>query len=465
MKGMVLMNNNYILLTIDALRADHLNCYGYNKRVTSPSIDQFARKSDIYFNVYACGVPTYLSFPSIFCSIYPSKVMHNMYLPKNIPTFVELLKNKGFRTAAFIDNNPFCSSFLGYDRGFDLVEDYFVKSLRTKERINLKHGIISKVRRSIPFSIFFFFVKYLISTKSIQPKTNTEQMIQSAIKFMQSEERNFFVWLHFMDIHWPYSFSDYRNPLMKYKVLKARKVVSPISTDQKHAEETIQLMEEMYDTSIKRLDTNLGILFDFLQKERILENTYVFITSDHGEELLTRGLFVTHHENVYREVAQVPLIVKKPNSEKMLKSQRIISLLDIPTTILRNEKIPVPKEYEGVSIFQNKRGYAISETVVPTVNKLANNWRDLYRVRFNNFIYSVRDEKYTVIYDRDNNYKFFDREGDITEKKEIEVPTDDLKDLLNSLKEHQAKKHVHSFGIEKEKVTERIRKLKALGKM
>ena len=466
-----LMNNNYILITIDALRADHLNIYGYEKRVTSPAIDQFAKQSKIYLNAYACGVPTFLSFPSIFCSIYPSKVMHNMYLPKNIPTFVELLKSKGFQTAAFIDNNPFCSSLLGYDRGFDLVEDYFVKSLGIKEKNNVnfvrtiskvahfidKHLLSKFVSITIPETVLF--VKYLISTKLAQPKTNTEQMIQSAIEFMKLQEGNFFVWLHFMDIHSPYSLSNYRNPVMKYKVIKARRVASPIPNVE-HTEEAIQLMEEMYDNNIRRLDAKLEIFFDFLQKGGILDNTNVFITSDHGEELLTRGLFLTHHENVYKEVAQVPLIIKKPNPEELLKSRRIISLLDIPTTILKNEKIPVPNEYEGVSIFQGKRKYAISETVVPRVNKLANNRKDLYTVQFNSFIYSIRDERYTIVYDRDNKYKFFDRNDDVLEKKKIKVPNNNLNDLLSFLKEHQTKKHVHFFGTEKERIKWRLRKLK-----
>ena len=465
------MNSNYILITIDALRADHLNIYGYKKRVTSPAIDQFAKRCDIYLNAYACGVPTFLSFPSIFCSIYPSKVMHNMYLPKNIPTFVELLKNNGFQTAAFIDYNPFCSSLLGYNRGFDIVDDYFVESLRSKKRINPNFGTISKIIQSIAPSIpalfdpFFCFIKYLISIKLIQPKKNAEQMIQNAIKFMKSTEGNFFVWLHFMDVHWPLTPPNYSSFLMKYKICKLRSF-SPISPGNlRLGEETVQLAEEMHDMSIRKLDARLKLLFNFLQQERILENTYVFITSDHGGEFLERGSLLDHQENVYNEIAHVPLIIKNPDSEELLKLETMVSLLDISTTILINEKIPVPREYEGVSIFQNKRDYCISETVVPSVTKLAKSWNTLYKVKFNDFIYSIRDERYTIVYDENNKYKFFNRKDDVLEKKKNEVLNDDLLNLLKSLKEHQAKKHIQSFGIEKEKVTERIRKLKTLGKM
>lgn len=448
------MTYNYILITVDALRADHLNIYGYKKRITSPAIDEFAKQSSVYLNAYACGVPTFLSFPSIFCSIYPSKVMQNMYLPKNIPTFVELLKNKGFQTAAFIDNNPFCSTLLGYNRGFDLIDDYFVESLRNKKKTNVNFRLGSKI---------IYLVKYLISTELVQPETNAEQIMQNAIKFIKSSRENFFVWMHFMDTHSPFSFPNYSNPLMKYRMLKAHRIFSCVPGEREYNEEDGQLMEEMYDTSIRRLDTKLEGFFDSLQKEGILQNSYVFITSDHGEELLERGT-LDHQENVYQEVTNVPFIIKKPGAEEPAKMENMVSLLDIPTTILINEGISVPKEYEGDPIFQSKRNYAISETVVPSVNKLANNRDDLYKVQFNDFIYSIRDEEYTVIYDKDNKYKFFNRKDDVIEKKGIGVPTDDLNDLLSSLKEHQAKKYIHSFDIERVRLKQRLRRLRALGK-
>lgn len=447
------MTYNYILITVDALRADHLNIYGYKKRVTSPAIDEFAKQSDVYLSAYAGGVPTFLSFPGIFCSIYPSKVMRNMHLPKNIPTFVELLKNKGFQTAAFIDNNPFCSSLLGYNRGFDLVDDYFAESLRNKKKFNVNFRLGSKI---------IYLVKYLMSTELVQPETNAEQIMQNAIKFMKSSRENFFVWMHFMDTHSPFSFPNYSNPLMKYRILKAHRSISCVPGEQEYNEEEGQLIEEMYDTSIRRLDTKLEGFFDSLQKEGILENTYVFITSDHGEELLEREA-LDHQENVYQEVTNVPFIIKKPGAEEPAKLGSMVSLLDIPTTILINEGISVPKEYEGDPIFQSKRNYAISETVVPSVNKLAKNREELYKVQFNDFIYSIRDKEYTIVYDKDQKYRFFNRREDAQERKPIKLSNNDLNGLLNVLKEHQNYKKSNFLEDEKGKIKSKIKKLKESG--
>ena len=139
----------------------------------------------------------------------------------------------------------------------------------------------------------------------------------------------------------------------------------------------------------------------------------------------------------FQEVARVPLIVKKPGSEGPVNLESVVSLLDIPTTILRNEAIPIPGEYEGDSIFENRRGYAISETNFPAVRRLAKDWGNLHKVHFTDYIYSIRDKEYTIVYDRNCKYTFFDRKDDVMEKKQIAVTNSRLNYLLNSLKEHQ----------------------------
>ena len=61
---------NLILITIDALRADHLGFMGYEKD-TSPNIDSLAKESIVFKNAFAVGPTTPYSFPSILTSTYP----------------------------------------------------------------------------------------------------------------------------------------------------------------------------------------------------------------------------------------------------------------------------------------------------------------------------------------------------------------------------------------------------------
>ncbi len=61
---------NIVLITIDALRADHLSCYGY-KRKTSPNIDKIAEKGILFKNAIAPSSWTVPSMVSLFTSVYP----------------------------------------------------------------------------------------------------------------------------------------------------------------------------------------------------------------------------------------------------------------------------------------------------------------------------------------------------------------------------------------------------------
>jgi arylsulfatase A-like enzyme len=387
-----------------------------------------------------------------------------MYLPGNIPTFVELLRNRGFRTAAFIDDNPFVCSLLGYNRGFDLVRDYFVESMKIKQKLNylnaydirrILHHVKCRVTSNRYFCFYSDLFKYMACSTLVQPKKNTEQIIGEAINFFKTYKTSCFVWIHLMDTHWPFYFPPRCNPQAKYGVMKARNQYSEIPGSHKYSQEIGELMEEMYDTSISNVDIKLKYLFNMLKEEGIKENTYVFLTADHGEEFLERGS-LDHQENVYQEVARVPLVIKKPGIDNMETVESTVSLLDIAPTILLLEKISVPKEYQGVSIFHGGRDYCISETVVPTVKKLASIRKDIYRVPLNDFAYAIRDARYTIIYDRDGRYKFFDRSENIPEKRPIQSLNTEIGRLLNILEEHQ----LSCPNTEVKKLKDRIRGLK-----
>jgi len=61
---------NVIFIIIDALRADHLSCYGYLKE-TSPNIDKLAEGGTLFNSCYSCTTATDSSLTSIFSGRYP----------------------------------------------------------------------------------------------------------------------------------------------------------------------------------------------------------------------------------------------------------------------------------------------------------------------------------------------------------------------------------------------------------
>ena len=90
-------NFNIVLITIDALRADHLSCYGY-ERNTSPNIDKVAEKGILFKNVIAPSSWTAPSMVSLFTSTYP--INHGVIHGLNVRKKRE--KRKQYNQAVFL---------------------------------------------------------------------------------------------------------------------------------------------------------------------------------------------------------------------------------------------------------------------------------------------------------------------------------------------------------------------------
>ncbi len=119
------------LLSFDALRADHLGTYGY-QRPTSPNIDAFARDSVLFENASTAATWTLPSFGSVFTSLYPSFHDAKDYtkpLSRSLRTLPELIDNKGYSTAAFV-HNPLLHPIYGFAKGFDSYNYHISKNVK-----------------------------------------------------------------------------------------------------------------------------------------------------------------------------------------------------------------------------------------------------------------------------------------------------------------------------------------------
>ena len=111
--------NKIFLITIDALRADHI---GTKLKQITPILDDIASKSQIFTHAYANGPGTNQSLPSLLTSV--RFLNHNgFYLSPKYPTLAEILRENGYYTIGY-SSNPFLSSNFNYDRGFDEFYDF-----------------------------------------------------------------------------------------------------------------------------------------------------------------------------------------------------------------------------------------------------------------------------------------------------------------------------------------------------
>ena len=280
---------NVLLITLDTTRADHLGCYGY-KPAKTPNLDRLAREGVRFARTYCPAPLTLPAHASIMTGLYP--VVHAVrnnghYLPSGIRTLAEILKGKGYSTAAFVSSFSVDSRF-GLDRGFDVYDDTF--------------------QSESPF-------------KTQNAERRAEETFARFSRWLENNGKNrFFGWVHYYDPHVPY------DPPSPYKE---------------------EFDGDPYDGEIAYMDQYVGAVLERLKEKGILERTIVVIAGDHGEGLgdkveLGHGIFL------YEETLRVPLILYShavfPRSQ-LIESQ--VRLIDVAPTIL--ETIGLKNEAAGMA--------------------------------------------------------------------------------------------------------------------
>jgi arylsulfatase A-like enzyme len=114
---------NILLISIDALRADHLGCYGYD-RATSPFIDELARRGVFFEHASVNTHGTTPSHTTMLTGLYQET--HRVALtdvarsgiPREVTLLPEILKREGYETIAVTGAGNVGGRF-GFARGFD----------------------------------------------------------------------------------------------------------------------------------------------------------------------------------------------------------------------------------------------------------------------------------------------------------------------------------------------------------
>ncbi len=268
---------NIILIVIDCLRPDHMSCYGYS-RDTSPAIDALAAEGIRYTSSYSNAAWTKPSVATMFSGLYPNEhgvVNTSSSMPDEVLTIAERLKARGYRTMFFNGGNVFLKKIFNFHQGFDFYRYYPHK---TKNAGHLTDDFIS-----------------LLSAVSETP---------------------FFVYLHYMDAHTPYTKNSYNDAFLPAgaprlipgtadllsDTIKTQTAAGSLSQQKKDA------LVALYDGQIRFIDHNVKRIIAGLERADLLSHTTIIITSDHGEEFWEHGNF-EHGHTLYNEVLRVPLIV------------------------------------------------------------------------------------------------------------------------------------------------------------
>jgi len=288
--------DHIIIITLDAVRPDHLGCYGYSRGI-SPNIDQLAQQGVAFLNAYANAPWTKPSVASLFSSLYPNihrTVDRDHSLPDQVRTMAERLKESGYFTCFFNGGNPLIHEFR-FDQGFDFYA--YEESLDSAE-------VVRKLQSFLP----------------------------------QAQGKNIFAYIHLMDTHLPYHLHEGNRELAAQAPrnfvpgqFERRDVREPTARGELTAEEKAYLVA-LYDEQIRYSDKTVGELTALLQTAGILDHSLLILTSDHGEELWDHENY-EHGHSLYEEVLRVPLIMVNENLPAVRLESRV-RLIDILPSIM-----------------------------------------------------------------------------------------------------------------------------------
>ncbi|MEE9270492.1 MAG: sulfatase [Candidatus Krumholzibacteria bacterium] len=337
---------NVVFIVLDALRADHLSAYGY-ERPTSPNMDRVAAEGVVFLNARSHGNRTVLAMPAIFTSLYPS--FHGAIsrgelmspLPDDRVTIAELFQRANY-TSVGLMTNIYLKSAFGMTQGFDRVEEFNAGCYAL--------GLYKLLRK-----LNVLGRPEYASTGSPGAAALTDRGL-AWLDHLQ--DRPFFLYMHYMDTHHPYvapeEFERRIRPStdgpdaaeLFIETLQLLKAGRPQDLDP----ERLEALRDYYDATILYADHEIGRILDRVRQISQERETIVIITADHGDEFLEHGSL--YHTNLVIEgLIRVPLIVWDP--ARYQGGRRVESLvrhIDILPTLAGIIGQPVPQEAMGQSL-------------------------------------------------------------------------------------------------------------------
>ena len=359
-----------LLVTVDALRADHCGFMGYD-RATTPFLDSLARESLVFESAFAVGPGTPSSFAALFSSRYPLEFGGYEGFSTARPSLPEHLGRRGVTTAG-IHSNPYLSRHYGYDRGFDHFEDSFEEAGEPGlfDRVKTEAGaLLSRNDTAYRLGRRLFLAVF----DEEKPYVDATETTDRALDWLSSAPRRSFAWAHYLDVHGPYlppdEFLD--RDLSPARVEMLNGALAAAESDPELADRDLADLEALYDGELRYVDAELERLFDSLEARGRLEDTAVVVTADHGEEFMDHGR-LGHHPHLYDELVHVPLLVWLPpdarESFDVATTGRVsgqVSLLDLAPTVADLLGIEPAPRFGGRSALRESGHPVVSEVSNP----------------------------------------------------------------------------------------------------
>lgn len=349
---------NIVLITIESLRADFIG-YHNPKEPNTPFLDKLSKESFVYKNAIAPGIPTFFHFPSLMTGRIPFAYGYKLGIDEAYEnkTIAEVLKQNGYRTVAVLGDNPQLYSLYNFDRGFDVYLDGFERSQSDLFLINALWNVKQRLPKKAGAILDYVRATVRILSNSAPPHIPGKELNRIVMSELSKNSKDpFFLWVHYMDIHFPYLTGIDRIKGTLKKINYYKKLMEGVTDMRIDDPKIVKFVKETYRGCIKEMNDALLELHESIRAK--YPNTIFIITSDHGEAFMEHGMFCHEALSLYDELIKVPLLINFPSKKKKIFTE-VVSTVSLAKTIcsllsIRNQ------EFDGTDITKDKRDKSIN---------------------------------------------------------------------------------------------------------
>jgi arylsulfatase A-like enzyme len=426
-------DQNILIIVFDAWSAHNISLYGY-PRDTTPNLKRLAERAIVYHNHFSSAPWTLPGTASLLTGVYPwtHRATNSHAIYNNISGMIEkfqssnifcLFQEGRFSTIAythnpyteillsqfinnidihlnleelFINDDPLLGLFFPNDKfATDLAQRQIFWDKDTTANSLLLSGFLQKWVNNKLQKIFERY-KYNFPRKPPSlPDDNyyflQEEATDWALKSLGSQAQPFLGYFHFYPPHDPYrtrrEFIDiFRNgwtPPSKPEHIFSEK-------EPKHR---VVKQRRYYDEFIAYVDAEFARLFKALEETGLLSNTWVVLTTDHGESF-ERGSMGHLHLLMHNPVIHIPLLIFPPGNNKRVDVYHRTNTIDLLPTLLHTMGMDIPPWCEG-------------EVLPPFINNANSNGRTIFSMnpmdklphtKMTKGVYAIFKEEYKLLY-------------------------------------------------------------------
>jgi len=345
--------DNILYLMADQLKASAVG-FMNNPYVTTPFMDSMASRGIAFTNAYAPSPICTPSRTSVFTGVHPlvhHVTCHVNRAPFNLPQLPELLGGEGYYTAVAGHYEP----ERNLNRGWHEQVSFREPGPLLTSYLRLRHS----GRQDVGWSA---------GGLDCPPEEGNSSLLTDRVLKMLDQiklaKRPFFLHVAYNDPHPPYFVPAPYDTIVDPAILPLpdqgeeqtrppwqKRAMEQCGTGLATKCDILKALAVYYG-KIAYLDKQMQRVYEGLLAKGLLENTWIIISSDHGDYTGEKGLFCKT-ESLYECLLHVPLVIVPPSRHsfrKGVKIEDLVDLVDLFPTILGMAGIPAPVYTQGYDL-------------------------------------------------------------------------------------------------------------------